>query len=338
VPSIRESSLRGAMEAARLHRELGIQPKVGGLTRQIDVVKAIHTLDVPLLFRPLHGLLGAYVTYPRSGILVTTERPRSVQRLTAAHELGHHYLNHTGSLDSPSTILDRSTLLSGRGQLIEIEADSFASEFLMPVWLLRTHVMLHKWQALDLANPIVVYQLSLRLGVSYQAACVALTQHRLIAHAVQSNLLEVQPKLIKQRILGKTKLKDWHADVWLLDSGDWNGDIYAGSEDVFVFNLNERTASGYLWNTADLDRSGFVTLANIYEASTSLPPKRIGGSTTRQFVVQSIAAQNGTVRLKHARPWESSAKGRDEIVFGFSLSHIESGLSRFEKQQLLKAA
>jgi hypothetical protein len=198
--------------------------------------------------------------------------------------------------------------------------------------------VIHKWQAIRLADPIVVYQLSLRLGVSYQAACIALAQHRLIAHAVQSNLLEIQPKSIKQRILGKTRLRDWHADVWILDSGDWNDEIFAGSEDVFVFNLNEKTGSGYLWNTSDLENSGFITLANIYESGKDLPIPRVGGSATRQLVVQSLLPQQGFARLQHSRPWEASETARDEIVFGFSLSQIESGLSRLEKQQLLRAA
>ena len=52
---------------------------------------AIKAFKITVLFRPLEGLLGAYVPTPNSaGMLVTTQRDHHVQRFTAAHELGHH--------------------------------------------------------------------------------------------------------------------------------------------------------------------------------------------------------------------------------------------------------
>jgi len=82
------------MAAGRLHRQLGSQDWVKREGGNIDVFSAILLLDVPLLLRPLKGLLGAYLREPTPGVLVTTERSLSIQRFTAAHELGHCLLKH----------------------------------------------------------------------------------------------------------------------------------------------------------------------------------------------------------------------------------------------------
>ena len=70
----------------------------------VDVFGAIHAIDLPLLLRPLQGLLGAYLRDPAPGVLVTTQRPMSIQRFTAAHELGHFSLRHDPSLDDESIL------------------------------------------------------------------------------------------------------------------------------------------------------------------------------------------------------------------------------------------
>ena len=81
-----------------------------------------------LLFRPLRGLLGAYLgqpSFPRAGIIVSTQRDLHVQRFTAAHELGHMVMGHEPSLDGEEIGLWRGE--SSNPQ--EVEADAFASEF-----------------------------------------------------------------------------------------------------------------------------------------------------------------------------------------------------------------
>ena len=96
---------------------------------------------MPLLLRPLDGLLGAYLNAPSQGILVTTQRPMSIQRFTAAHELGHCHLNHQPSLDDEASILRRMPANFDPGHdYQELEADAFAVAFLMPKWLLAIEV------------------------------------------------------------------------------------------------------------------------------------------------------------------------------------------------------
>ena len=71
-----EGAIRtGAMAAARLHQQLGLKEHIGSHGGGVDVFETIQRIDLPLLLRPLDGLLGAYINDPSPGILVTTRRP-----------------------------------------------------------------------------------------------------------------------------------------------------------------------------------------------------------------------------------------------------------------------
>ena len=94
----------GTMAAARLHHALDLRAAITMRGGAVDVFGAIQALDLPLLMRPLKGLLGAYLSDPVPGVLVTTERPMAIQRFTAAHELGHYTLKHLPSLDDESIL------------------------------------------------------------------------------------------------------------------------------------------------------------------------------------------------------------------------------------------
>ena len=162
---------RGAQSAGQLLRQLGIKEQIESSGGSINVFAAISELDLPLLFRPLDGLLGAYLNFPTQGILVTTQRPLSIQRFTAAHELGHCKLDHKPSLDDEH-ILRRMAMNNQPGQdFQEVEADGFAVAFLLPKWLIANHMKRQSLTVQHFQRPNVIYQLSLRLGVSYKALC-----------------------------------------------------------------------------------------------------------------------------------------------------------------------
>ena len=71
------------MAAARLHQRLDLasRSKPGG---NVDVFGAIHIVELPLILRPLDRQLGAYLSDPEPGVLVTTQRSMSIQRFMAA--------------------------------------------------------------------------------------------------------------------------------------------------------------------------------------------------------------------------------------------------------------
>lgn len=173
----------GAMAAGRLHRTLGTRALIESSAGAVDVFGAIASLDLPLLLRPLRGLLGAFLNEPIPGILVTTERPMSIQRFTAAHELGHFSLDHQPSLDDESILRRMPSSPEPTGHFQETEADSFAIAFMLPKWLILAHCSRQGWQVADLRRPEIVYQLSLRMGASYEATCRTLVRYELITFA-----------------------------------------------------------------------------------------------------------------------------------------------------------
>lgn len=82
--SKRDILLDAISEAGRLHQEMQSQQLVETRGGGVDVFGAILQLSVPLVFRPLDKLLGAFVPRPSAGIIVTTQRSLAVQRFTAS--------------------------------------------------------------------------------------------------------------------------------------------------------------------------------------------------------------------------------------------------------------
>ena len=148
----RHAVLEGAAKAAEAHERLSLRNRLQDGNAPIDVFGAVKDMEVDFLFRPLDNLLGAFLPAPAQGIIVTTQRDLYVQRFTAAHELGHYLLSHEVSLDDEGSIG-----FAARGRthhdLQEVAADAFASEFLMPRWLVAAHVSRQEWTRSELRTP-----------------------------------------------------------------------------------------------------------------------------------------------------------------------------------------
>ena len=135
---------RGAREADRLHRTLRTRERAADGGGRIDVFDAIEKSGLALLFRPLDGLLGAFVREPEPGAVLDARRSLKAQRYAGAHELGHFLLAHDPCADDASILspadprTDRAGGAAG-GDQREAEADAFAMEFLLPPWLFALH-------------------------------------------------------------------------------------------------------------------------------------------------------------------------------------------------------
>ena len=123
--------IRLRLAANNLHDRLekhGFELREGG---SVDIFDAIARLGLPLVFRPLDGLLGACALDPAPGILIAAGRPLAVQRQAAAQELYHLLLRGRARLDDESLLYrwpwgDRK----GYGKL-EQEVDALAAKFLI---------------------------------------------------------------------------------------------------------------------------------------------------------------------------------------------------------------
>jgi Zn-dependent peptidase ImmA (M78 family) len=327
----------GTMQATRLHHELGTRERMQRHGGGIDVFGATHTLGLPLLLRPLQGLLGAYIPTPIPGVLVTTERPLSIQRFTAAHELGHFKLEHLPSLDDESILRRMANIPLKRmsnPELQEIEADAFAVSFLMPRWLIEWHCIRQNWNVSDLVEPSIVYQLSLRIGASYEATTWTLQRYKLISASAGRTLRDTKPRTLKAALLADYEPGDYRGDVWVLTEKDADTRIDGSRNDHFILRLNEHSGAGYLWNIDQLKQSGIVIVRDEREPIDD----GVGSPVVRQVTAALEEAKRGILELDECRPWSpNEALTRFSFNYDFT-GPEEAGYSRSEQRRLLEAA
>ncbi len=323
--------------AAQLHSQYESEQLSDRGEGRVDVFQMLVDREIPLLFRPLRGLLGAFINDPLPGVIITTQRPLAVQRFTAAHELGHALLGHQPSLDDES-ILRRSPFTDRPNyDLQEVQADAFASELLIPRWLLAKHVTRQGWQASDLSRPEVIYQLSLRMGVSYRAICYALQHHRVINYATCQKLVAIPPRQIKARLAEGVEPETWHGDIWVITERD-EGMLLEGSRsDLVVLRLVEHSGSGYLWRFNELEAAGLKVLED--RRVTLQQGDQIGGVVDRRVTAQPVPEARGIARLTEVRPWLPTSEPLNSIHLRVDLSGpIGAGLLAAERRRLLAAA
>lgn len=191
---------------------------------RVNVEEAIHRAGIALMWQPLPKLFGAYLNLPgaQPGILVNNRLPRGARRHTAAHELGHAWLNHTTSADDGSTInaaLDEDPLPQANRRRVwsdkEKAAEAFAAWFLMP-----RRVVVAALRVLDLERPNTaedVYRLSLLLGTSYLSTLRHLPNLRLASAQSCSDWAWKAPGVIKGRLdAAAVQPGSRRPDVWQL--------------------------------------------------------------------------------------------------------------------------
>lgn len=218
------------MAAAKAHATLEVD--LSGVS--VDVVTAVGSAGLLVMWRSMPQLFGAYVNEPGStpGVLINQGLPRPARRYTCGHELGHHWMRHASTVDDGSTIdtvareeFDMAPPANRRRTWHDQEklAEAFASWFLMPRRVVAN--------ALDVLNldrprgPVDVYQLSLLLGTSYRTTLRQLPNLRLGNAGTTATWAKVAPGRIKAQLdAGVSQPASRYGDVWAIDSR------YAGLE------------------------------------------------------------------------------------------------------------
>jgi Zn-dependent peptidase ImmA (M78 family) len=322
MTSFRDAVLEGTLEAAQIHADSVHDQTPGGSLSAVDVFKVIDNHQIDLMFQKLGGLLGAYLRFERPGILVTTERSLAIQRFTAAHELGHAVLKHNASVDDDS-ILTRTPFGSKHYDPREVAADTFAAMFLMPEFLINAIAERQKWDYDAIRQPDVIYQMSLRLGVSYEALSRTLVKHGYLQGHESSTLLKVPVKRLKQSLLGPAVVpSDWKCNVWLLTEKDEHTSITAEPKDLFVVKLREMSGAGYLWNIYQVIEAGFQVVADQRE---TYPGDGIGGDVERVLTTQAAHSRPGLFTVEQNRPWDPGDVAA-EFDFRLEIKTTELGL------------
>lgn len=323
-----------AIAAAKsLHRELELQDRVIHGPGLVDVFEVIGDLGIPLVFKPLTSALGLCLPAPMRGIMVTTRRSLHIQRFTAAHELGHAVLEHSGSVDRE--ILERGPLapIGGR-DMQEVAADAFAAEFLLPRWLYRHHVQSQGWTVNGhLRNPDVVYQLSLRMAASYEATCWGLASHQILPRADVDQLRKARVAQLKARVGGEFRPGSSWSDAWRLTMKDDGACLVGNPDDLLRIELEEAVGSGYQWGVEELRKAGYVVLSD--ESGFSQAPLLYGAPSTRTLVARPPEGGEGAVLLRESQPWAAVRDDDPSFSVALAFQGPESGgLSRADRRRL----
>lgn len=215
-------------------------------------IAAEHGVEV--LFRPLDKLLGAFLNDSVPGILINSERPAGLITMTCAHELGHFFLGHEATFDLE---IDYSS------SALEVErlADTFAYSLLTPSWLIPYISKIKGWGISDLNNAEHIYQLSLRLGISYTATVLALVRQKIITQPpIRDALLKTTPASIKQKLVSGFSTDGFSVkgDIWIVDDKDKFFIIEPKVDDVILAKLKNKSSSGFVWSMdCSHDSAGF---------------------------------------------------------------------------------
>ncbi len=153
-------------------RKRGREARAGlGFTREGPLPDLLEAVEGPgathvLVLELPEGVAGAYIA--RAGcplLLVNGQQALSRQRFTLAHEFGHHWIGHGTVVDEQSAMSDYDH------DPDEVEANTFAAEFLVPRDAVRAWAKAHVRGAVTLEDVLL---LAGDYGVSAQAARYAL--------------------------------------------------------------------------------------------------------------------------------------------------------------------
>ncbi len=309
VNNLRALILKGFAAANRVHQKYHMPSSETIGSIYLDVFDIIQQEGILLCFSPLENLHGAYIPANggKEGILVNSKHPLHLQRFTAAHELGHHVLGHKPSVDI--NMLGRAPLPSDRYEENgsdpeqEKEADSFASAFLMPKWLILKHLIKIGENVNFLKNDVNLYQMSLRLGVSYSSLCWGLLVHDIFTRQEAEKFAKIKVKDIKKKIISENllKLNPW-ANVWTLNEKLAGAEMLGDKNDFFVFELIENPSTGYIWDYGHFEERGLRLLSDeIVEQEHEI----FGSEIKRRIIFTNDELLIDTLPLFEKRPWNN---------------------------------
>lgn len=306
--------------------------KEDGYTR-VDPFKIAAKEDVSVLLKPLDQLYGAFVRDKRSGILVNSARSAGLIHMTCAHELGHYFMGHDSAVDET---LD----YPGNADPREQEAETFGYHLLVPRPLLSIICKRKGWNRDSLSNPVIIYQLSLRLGISYSATAWSLFRHSLVRYEDVQKLRKTQPASIKKELL-RGRLPDATKEVWLLDESDQSSVLEPRADDHLLVRLKSHASAGYLWladSREEVAAEGF-SLAPITVSASDLSTLSFGADATMDYVLSNGDKESDTpqpVQLSEIRPWEGKKEGDASYRSNAHFEEIQEGLTREARLALMR--
>lgn len=337
--SERTELLEAAKLAGKLTIEYGFKDRVrsDGYTR-VDPFALAEAAELAVLVRPLPKLLGAFLLEDNvPGILVNSDRPIGMVHLTCAHELGHYFLKHDPHLDEDIDYTDAASLT-------ERAANEFAYHLLMPRWLIANVMSRKGWGSSSLIEPLVVYQLSLRLGVSYRAMVWSLKEHKLLTLNAAKALVNRSPIDIKSDLIPAAMTLPSGADVWLLDPRDEDSIIEPRVDDRFLLRLPSHAGAGYMWSAQEASRAGFTIKPVLLDPERTPKlkgPIKVGSSASMTYIAEPVESAAMSDRpipwtVVERQPWNLAAEPAAQVDLRTHFENLPDGLTPGARRRYLE--
>lgn len=343
-----DALMAAARRATEVLEEFEAKKRIEAGYTRIDAEQIASSSDVVVMYRKLELLLGGFLREDGTpGIIVNWDRPRGLVHMTCAHELGHFALGHESTSDTTVDIPKSAAL-------VERTANQFAYALLAPSWLVAHTMRCQHWGRDSLRNPSVVYQLSLRLGMSYTAMVWSLNRLGYLNISDALSISDVQPITLKRDILGNLP-NNSRSDVWMLTAADRDRVLEPGLGDYMVFDLPNHAGSGRLWSVDEAQTEGF-SLKPFVRDARSVPPRRgseitVGGdgsklryelthtlellSPSDSEVVPTIEPRKRTIALSERSPWQPEKAAIDQLSLFAEFERLEDGLPQPERERRL---
>ena len=352
-----DALMTAARRATEVLEEFEARKRIDAGYTRIDAEQIASALDIVVMYRKFELLLGGFLVEAGTpGIIVNWDRPRGLVHMTCAHELGHFALGHESTSD---TTVD----LSRHAALVERTANQFAYALLAPSWLVAQTMRRQHWGRDSLRNPSVVYQMSLRLGMSFKAMVWSLVRlgHLSVNDALRID--DVQPISLKSELLGGAAPRNARCDVWMLTDADRDGVLEPGLGDQLVFDLPNHSGAGRLWSVDEAQSEGFVLKPFVRDARSTpaqrgpgvviggdgptlryelMPPQGLlplgradRGEAVDGEAVPTLEPRKRTIALSERAPWQSGQASIGQLNLYAEFERLEDGLPQPEVERRL---
>jgi Zn-dependent peptidase ImmA (M78 family) len=340
----RDAALRVARLAGEIFESSGTRSRVENGYTRVDPIAIAESEGIDVMARPLEKLLGAFLREEKVGILLNNQRPTGMFHMTCAHELGHFYLGHLSATDEH---LDYRADASDA----ELEADQFAYTLMAPLWLVARVLKAQGWGWNSMRDPSTLYQLSLRLGLSFSATLWSLVRLKKLDGAAAKILVKLQPAEIKLALVPHGAVLEANQDVWRVGPRDKDFILEPRPNDHIVMDLPSHAAAGYLWSVNEAEGEGYtlkpLTINNSRDTvATSGSDLLIGGAPMVRYQLKFTPTNEAAVPIapvkvafQETQPWRpTDPEGPTEFSLQTKFEVVKRGLSTGSRERLLQGA
>ena len=198
-------------------------------------------------------------------------------------------------------------------------------------------------------NPSILYQLSLRLGLSYSATLWSLVRLKKLDSNVAKTLAKYQPADIKLGLIPQGTILEDKQDVWCVSPRDKDFILEPRPNDRIVADLPSHAAAGYLWSINEAQQEGY-TLAPLTVDSHRRTESRssndvlIGGTPTIRYELKFTPSNDAAmpimptkVAFQEAQPWlPADAKDATKFTLQTKFEILNKGLSAASRERLVQ--